>query len=135
MIADYFLFVFLVLIGVLQLIAAWMRLDGLSFFTRRYVGYIFAAAITCFGYGWFFRVDRNLPDYAGGMSGPQLFYILIIAFAAAIILTLIVSSVVKVRWSGPSPQEDEKGIDALKRMTYFQAIKRGLWQKRFGGKR
>lgn len=126
--ADYVLFVFIVSFGVLQMVAAWARLDGLSFFRRRYLAYIFSAVMVGVGYWWFFRIDRNIPDTAGGLSGPLLFSLLFGALAGAILLTLIISSVINVRRS-QSPLEDEQGgLDSLKRMTYLQAIKRG-WRR------
>jgi len=56
---DYFLFVFMVSLGVFQLAASWVKLDGILFFPRRYLGYIFAAVMISGGYGWFFGVDRK----------------------------------------------------------------------------
>jgi hypothetical protein len=123
---DYLLFVFMVSLGVLQLVAAWGRLEGLSFFRRRYLGYILAAVMVGFGYWLFFRVDRNIPDTEGGLSGPWLFSYLVAALAISILLTLIISSLVKARWGRSNPERGNAGLEALKTMTYFQALKRGL---------
>lgn len=119
----------MVSLGVLQLVAAWGRLEGLSFFRRRYLGYIFAAVMVGVGYWWFFRVDRNIPDTAGGPSGPALFGYLIAALAITILLTLIISSVFKARWGRSNPEEGLEGLETLKRMTYLQALKRGFRKK------
>ena len=127
---DYFLFVLIVSLGVLQLVTAWGRLDGLSFFRRRYLGYIFAVVVVGLGYWWFFRVDRNIPDTAGGPSGPALFGYLVAGVAASVLLTLIISSAVKARWGRSYLEEVPDGLEALKRMTYLQAIKRGLRRKK-----
>lgn len=116
----------MVSIGVLQLVAAWGRLEGLSFFRRRYLGYIFAVMMVGVGYWWFFRVDRNIPDIAGGPSGPALFGYVVAAVAIAMLLTLIISSAVKARWGRSNPEEVPDGIEALKRITYLQALKRGF---------
>ena len=124
--ADYFLFVFMVSLGVLQLAAAWARLEGISFFRRRYLGYIFAAVMVGISYGWFFRVDRNLHDIDGGLAGPLQLGFIVAALALAIFLTLIISSAVNARRVRSNPEGEEEGIEALKRMTYLQAIKRGL---------
>lgn len=122
---DFLLFAILVSIGVLQLVAAWGRLGGLSFFKRRYLGYIFAAVMIAVGYWWFFRVDRNIPDYEGGLAAGQLFVYSAAGVAIAVLLSLLVASAIKARWGRSDPGE-EKGLDALKRMTYLQALKRGL---------
>ena len=123
---DYLLFVFMVSLGVLQLVAAWGRLGGLSFFRRRYLGYIFATVMVGVGYWWFFRVDRNLHDFEGGISGPWLFAYLIAALITAILLTLIISSAAKARWGQSDLEGKQEGLENLKRMTYLQAIKRGF---------
>ena len=120
----------MVSLGVLQLVAAWGRLEGLSFFRRRYLGYIFAAVMVGVGYWWFFRVDRNIPATAGGISGPTLFGYLIAALAITILLTLIISSAVKARWGRSNPEEGQDGLETLKRMTYLQALKRGFQGKK-----
>ncbi len=128
--ADYLLFVFMVSLGVLQLVAAWGRLEGLSFFRRRYLGYIFAAVMVGIGYWWFFRVDRNIPATAGGITGPWLFAYLFAALAIAILVTLIISSAVKARWGQSHPEGEGEGLEALKGRTYLQAIKKCWGRKR-----
>lgn len=125
---EYILFVFMVSLGVLQLVAAWARLEGLSFFRRRYLGYIFAAVMVGVGCWWFFRVDRNIPDTEGGLSGPLLFIFLFVALIIAILFTLIISSAINARWSRSNPEGEQDGFESLKRMTYLQAIKRG-WRR------
>lgn len=123
---DYFLFVFMVSLGVLQLVAAWGRLEGLSFFRKKYLGYIFAAVMIGVGYWLFFRVDRNIADTEGGLTGPLLFSLLFAALIIAILFTLIISSAINARWGRSDPKGEQDGFEALKRMTYLQAIKRGL---------
>lgn len=127
--ADYLLLVFMVSLGVLQLAAAWRRLDGLSLFLRRrYLGYIFAVAIICGGCWLFFSEPRNIPDYAGGLGGSQLFIYTIAGIAIAGLFSLVASSALNARW-GHSSTGEEEGLDSLKTMTYLQAIKKGLLGK------
>ena len=123
---EYLLFVFMVSLGVLQLVAAWGRFEGLSFFRKRYLGYIFAIVMVGIGYWLFFRIDRNIPDFAGGLSGPPLFALLLAALVIAILFTLIISSAINARWGQSAPEGEQEGFEALKRMTYLQAIKKGL---------
>jgi uncharacterized membrane protein len=123
---DYLFFVFMVSLGVLQFVAAWAKLEGISFFPKRYLGYIFAAVMVSGGYWWFFRIDRNIPDTAGGISGPWLFAYLVAGLAMAIVLTLLVSSAVKARWGRPDSEGEQRGLEVLKRMTFIQAIIRAV---------
>jgi len=127
---DYFLFVFMVSLGVFQLAASWVKLEGMSFFPRRYLGYIFAAVMISGGYGWFFGVDRNIADTAGGISGPFLFGYLFGALFLALLVTLLFSSAVKARWGRPDSEGEQSGFEVLKRMTFFQAIHRDFRRKR-----
>ena len=127
---DYFLFVFMVSLGVFQLAASWVTLEGMSFFPRRYLGYIFAAVMISGGYGWFFGVDRNIADTAGGISGPFLFGYLFGALFLALMATLLISSAVKARWGRPDSEGRQRGLDVLKRMTFSQAINRDFRRKR-----
>ncbi|MDY6916993.1 MAG: hypothetical protein SVP26_03465 [Chloroflexota bacterium] len=128
--ADYLLLAFMVSVGVLQLVVAWRRLDGLSLFLRRrYLAYALSVLLIAAAYWLFFRHPRNIPDYAGGLAGAQLFIYTIAGIVAAVLATLIVSSALNARWSTPDPAGVEKGINALKRMTYFQALRRSF-QKR-----
>jgi uncharacterized membrane protein len=123
---DYLLFVLMVCLGVLQFVAAWGRLEGISFFPRRYLGYIFATVMVTGGYWLFFRIDRNVPDTAGGISGPWLFAYLVAALAIAIVFTLLISSAVKARWGRPDSEGEQRGLEVLKRMTFIQAISRAM---------
>ena len=126
MAGGYLLFVFMVSLGVLQLVAAWVRLEGISFFRKKYLGYIFATVMVGVGYWLFFRVGRNIPDTEGGLSGPLLFGFLLAALIAAILFTLIISSAINARWGRSAAEGEQDGFEALKRMTYLQAIKKGL---------
>ena len=126
MVGDYILLVFMVSLGVLQFVAARVKLEGISFFPRRYMGYIFAVLMVIGGYGWFFRIDRNIPDTAGGISGPWQFAYLVAGLAIAVVLTLLLSSAVKARWGRPDSEGEQRGLEVLKRMTFIQAIIRAV---------
>jgi len=127
---DYFLFVLWVSLGVFQLAASWVKLDGISFFPRRYLGYIFAAVMVSGGYGWFFGVDRNIADTAGGISGPFLFGYIFGALFLALVVTLLFSSAIKAQWGRPDSEGEQRGLEVLKRMTFIQAINRDLRRNR-----
>ena len=116
--------------GVFQLAASWGRLKGLYLFRKRPTGYVFAAVMAGVACWWFFRVDRSIPDTEGGLAGAQLFAFMLLALIATTILTILVSSVIKARWgSSNSDDASERGLEALKKMTYLQAITRSLGKR------
>ena len=120
--ADYLLLVVMVCVGVFQFVAAWRRLDGLSFFFgRTYLAYAFAIIIIGVAHWLFFREDRIVPDYAGGLGGAQLFIYTMGGIAIAGIVTLVVSSALNARWRRLGTGS-AGSLDALTSMTYFQAI-------------
>ena len=128
--ADYLLLVVMVCVGVFQFVAAWRRLDGLSFFFgRAYLAYLFAIAIIGVAHWLFFREERIVPDYAGGLGGSQLFIYTMGGIAIAGILTLVLSSALNARWRRLGTASAD-GLDALKSMSYFQAIRKSLRGKR-----
>jgi len=128
--ADYLLLVVMVCVGVFQLVAAWRRLDGLSFFFgRRYLAYAFVIIIIGVGHWLFFREERIVPDYAGGLGGAQLFIYTMGGIAIAGIVTLVVSSALNARWRRLGTDNAE-GLDALKSLTYFQAIRNSFRGKK-----
>jgi len=123
---DYFLFVFVVSLGVLQLVGARGRFEGITFFPRRYLNYLFAAVMVVGGYAWHFRIDCNIQGYMGAPSGPSLFAYATAAVVVSVLLTLIISSAVKTRWGRPDSEGEQRGLKVLRRMTYVQAINRLL---------
>ena len=123
--ADYLLLVVMVCVGVFQFVAAWRRLDGLSFFFgRTYLAYPFILIIIGAAHWLFFREERIVPDYAGGLGGSQLFIYTMSGIAIAGIVTLVASSVLNARWRRLGAGS-AGGLDALKDMTFLQAVRKG----------
>lgn len=149
---EYFLFIFLASLGVLQIAASYSKLRGLSFFSRTTWGYIFGALSIVGGFCWFYIVGNPHPEvgYAITVSDifrygwsnpmpPDIGLILgdgesvgffLLAVGCAILTTIAFSSIVKFRISPRSTdgvnKEDPKGLEALREMTFFQAITRIL---------
>lgn len=148
----YFLFIFLASLGVLQIAASYSKLRGLSFFSRTTWGYIFGALSIVGGFCWFYIVGNPHPEvgyaitvsdiFRYGWSNPMppgtglilgagesvLFFLL--AVGCAFLITIAFSSIVKFRLS-PRTTEEKKGeapegLEALREMTFFQAITRIL---------
>jgi hypothetical protein len=138
---DYLIFVFLAVLGLLQLVAARQRWTGLLF-CRRWplLSYVFGLAGLGGGYAWFFfSDDRNVP----GLEGWQLFSRFAVSAVAAVLVTLLVSSVLHARRDKDtvgqkyhlSPVNEERGLEALRTLTYGQILTRWLRRPPGGGDR
>jgi len=121
---EYFLFVFLSFLGILQLAASINKLRGLSFFKRPLSGYIFAFIAIFGAFLWFFLPKNRCCQ---GVEGVEAFLSLIGAALLSFIATASISSVIHRKSEPPVREQgaqEEIGLDALKTMTYFQAAGR-----------
>jgi len=117
---EYLLLVFICCCGLLQLMAVRGGYSGVSFFRGRVPGYIFATLTVGGALLWFFLLeDRCVP----GLEGSQVFALFLAAAVLSLIFTLSLSSLLNSsRLRGE--ENPEPGLDALRRMTYLQAIAR-----------
>ena len=151
-IGQYFLFIFLASLGVLQIAASYTHLNGLSFFSRTIWGYIFGTLVVAGGFSWFYAIGNRHPDvsyestlidifrYGWSIFVPQgraivmgegeYVLIFLLAVGCALLITLAISSIVKSGISAGTPEdingEASEGLEALKGMTFYQAFTRGL---------
>lgn len=153
---EFFLFIFLASLGVLQIAASYTKLRGLSFFRSPIWGYIFGSLAVAGGFSWFYIVGNPHPEvgyaitfgdiFRYGWSNPKpagtglimgegecvVFFLL--AIICALLTTMAISSIVKFRISPRTPEEmnkeGPKGLAALKDMTFFQAITRSLHNRK-----
>ncbi len=118
---QYLLFIFAACCGVLQLVARWNKITGFSFFQSKTATYVFATLTIGGSYVWFFiSGDRNIP----GLEGAQQFASFLPSVALAIIFTAAISALVHRKdISRRNLSWNESGLDALKKMNYFNAIK------------
>jgi hypothetical protein len=117
---EYSLLVFIAVIGVLQLVAARNNLRGLSFFKRKGHCYLFGAVIIVFSLSAFFTWNsRNATGIVQGSEQAGLFAL---AMFIAVIFTLALGSLVNRSRLGQKESPPE-GLDALKELTYIQALK------------
>jgi len=89
---DYFLFVFVAVVGVLQVVAAYNKGLSWAFFRSSILGYLFGAAAIVAAFWWFFSSgNRNTP----GLNGLQQ----LAAFSGAAFLAYLTSAIMasKVR--------------------------------------
>jgi len=118
---DYFLFALVASLGTLQIAAAYAQLKGLLFFDRPVIGYVIGSLALISAFLWFFIADDRigLPI----IEGFEQFRYFFTGMATAIIMTLVISSLIKLRKSHCREVEEE-GLEALKNATYLQAISR-----------
>ncbi len=121
---DYFLLVFVASLGVLQLTAAYSRLYGLLLFNRALSSLLGLAAVVL-AFTWFFASEpRNIPDTSSGLDGNQQALLFSAGVLAALVTTLVVSSL--RHWSMAGGDEDDRGLDALRRASYLRVLMKGL---------
>ena len=130
---EYFLWAFVSVIGVLQLAATFARLKGVLFFESRVITFIFSFLAIGLSFGFFFGWDNRLDTTMrriGLEGGGQLCYFFLATLAGGV-FTLIVSSLIKAyQWRGRSTERKSgQGVDALKEMSYFEAIKQSFKAK------
>ncbi len=121
---QYLLFIFLAGCGVLQLAARWNKLAGLSFFRSKFATHTFAVLTIGGGYAWFFfSGNRNTP----GLEGAQQFSDFLPGVALALVFTLVLSSLIHRKdIPRPTPPQSDPGLDALKKMNYFAALRQSF---------
>ncbi len=126
----YFLMAFLSSIGVLQIAVTHAGINGLSFFKRPLVNYIFGALAIVGGFSFFYSTgNRSAEPLIQINDGVKWFFgerETLVAFMTGaflgLIFTLLVSSLCKRAIGISQPEVPPQGIDALKEMTWLQAI-------------
>ncbi len=120
---DYLAFVFLSALGVLLLVAAHSRLNGLLVLGRR-LSVLLGAALTAGAFGWFFTSKpRNLPDTGAGLDGNEQALLFAFGAGSALTLLLILSSL--RNWSmGANAAGD--GVEALRSSSYLRLLFKGM---------
>jgi hypothetical protein len=124
---TYGILAFVAALGVIQAAAAYNDLKGLAFFRNKLFTYIFAVIITGTALGFFFA--WNYMFDIGIIAGVQQTGLFIQSIVAAIVFTVIISSLINIRnnsHSGTSPA----GLDALREKTFFY-----LFWERLNGKK
>jgi hypothetical protein len=117
---GYFSLVFVAAVGVLQVVAAYNELRGVSFFSRKIYGYLFAAFTVGPALAGFFTWNSRNPP--GIVQGREQFVFFLLALTAALSFTLVASSLLNNRrLRGNHAQYD--GLEALREVTFFQALR------------
>ena len=121
--AIYFIFVFVSACSVLQIVSSYNRSVGFAFFLNKpFLGYIISAIVIITIYWWFFYRTGNKNTREGILEGAQQLGWSAFAIAGAVIFTMLVCSLLRMR--GPHRHEGErkKGLGALQQETLFQII-------------
>jgi hypothetical protein len=120
-VAEYCVYVFIAVIGMMQIIAAKWGLRGIAFFRNKKWGYLFGAVAIAGVFIWFFGfTGLNLMEPTFD-TPPQLMW-LAVSVVLALLTTFGISSIVNRR---PTPDaEQADGIEVLKEKSYWHAVSR-----------
>jgi len=129
---QYLPLAFFASLGVLQIGAARADLRGVTFFKKPSLCYVFGALAIAGAFIWFYATgDRNAEPLVRIDDGVKVFFGETETFATfmtgaigALVVTLLVSSIVNAKMSSSTDNGVPRGLDALKEMTFFQAITR-----------
>ena len=127
---EYFIFVVVTSLGVLQLAAANAGLSGFLFLRRRYWTIAFSVLAITWAFWWFFSVaNRNHI----GLAGVELFTGFSLGVLTAVALTLGLSSAIRelLRHNGEADPPGfyldanlvGEGLEALRSQTYLDVAK------------
>ena len=125
-VADYLLFVFWASIGAIQIGVSIGRFDGLLFVRHVLAARALGVALIVGAILWFFLTEnRNINDTEGGLDANQQAVGFFAAAIAAVIVTVVISSLINTRMSKGEPGPDD-GLDALRKVRYLAAVRRSL---------
>lgn len=122
--AIYLLFVFISACGVLQIVASYNRSVGFSFFLNKpFLGYIISPIAIIAMYWWFFygSGERNTRDPI--LEGAQQLGWSAFAIVSAVIFTMLVCSLIRMKQPHKVISERKKGLGALQQESLFQIIR------------
>lgn len=120
---DYFVFVFIASIGVLQVVAAHQALEGILLIRNRSLAFVAGLAATALAFLWFFWSEpRNVPDTQDGLNGNEMALLFALATGSGLLVTLLTSSISNHRRFSHGQRQPAPGLDALKDTTYLDAV-------------
>ena len=122
-IAEYCLYVFIAVVGLLQIVASKWQYKGIAFFRRKIGGYAFGSIAIVAAFVWFFTLTGLNLEEPTIDAPPQLLWSSS-SVACAILFTLATSSLINRKMNSPAQEgtTDETGLEVLKHKTYWKAI-------------
>ena len=121
--------------GMLQLTATCHQLKGMLFIRNKPVTLILSVAAIVFAFWWFFFRDSRIDTVMRrtGVEGAQQFTVFCWTTFAALIVTLVTSSLLQMfvyrRREQPEQEERLEGAYQLRYMSWFEAL-RGAFKGR-----
>ena len=131
---DYLILVFFSGLGALQIAASYGRLKGMLFLKIPVVSRLLGALLVLVVVIWFFAsAPRNVNDVDGGLDGNFQALLFAVGSLAALVITLIGSSIVNARMRNHHSFSIPAGLDELKENNYLYALINSLsyWWKRW----
>lgn len=129
---QYCLFVFVAVMGLVQLVAIVNGLKGMLFIRNKPVTVLLSAAAVVFAFWWFFyRDDRvNTAMRRTGLEGAQQFTVFCWTTFAALVVTLVLASLISRlvyrRAAESDPEERTEGAYQLKYVSWFEALREAV---------
>lgn len=129
---EYFIFIFVASLAVIQIASARNNLKFLLFLRNRTLSFILAFLLVGISYYWFFYLGGRQVRNVGGNKQLLLFPQ---AVLAAIIITFIISSLINASVKNnraPVKRVTEyiEGVELLKEMTWWQALRKPKFSRK-----
>lgn len=132
---EYCVFVFIAVMGMLQLIATCHQLKGMLFIRNKPVTLILSIAAIVFAYWWFFFRDNRMDTVmrSTGVEGAQQFAVFCWTTFGALVFTLVISSLLQIfvyrRGQGTGQEERLEGAYQLRYVSWFEALREAFRRK------
>jgi hypothetical protein len=126
---QYCIFVFIAVMGMLQLIATCHQLKGMLFIRNKPVTLILSIAAIVFAFWWFFFRDNRIDTVmrSTGVEGAQQFAVFCWTTFTALVVTLVISSLLQMfvyrRREGNEQEERLEGAYQLRHASWFEALR------------
>ena len=123
MATDYLIMVFVSSCGVLQIIASCNKRKGMMIIPVKSLSFLVGIILITSALIWFFLSSpRNIADTSGGINGNMQTILFIMGAGAALVLTLLVTSITNHSLETPK-QQGWTGLDILKTRSFYRATK------------
>ena len=118
---EYCIFVFIRVIGVVQLSASYGNIRYLLIFENRSLSSLFGMLIVLTSFIWFFRNGPlHIPDTEGGLAGLQQFLAFISCALLSILFTYLATSL--YRYNRFLSNQHYSGIWSMKNTTFLNIL-------------
>jgi hypothetical protein len=130
---DYFMLVFIAAVGVYQIVSVPAGLRGLWFFRNNIVQYFFGVTAIFGSFSWFYTSEhRNVQHTVEGSQQLWLFLssIIVAYYASAVLASIIQASVSSDEGEDIQEEQQDLGMETLKRTTLLGGILRSLRKRK-----